>query len=356
MKYTCVIGRATYGIEAPEVSVEVHISNGLPAFNIVGLANAEVKESRERVRSALLTSGFEYPKARITVNLAPADLPKSGGRFDLAIAMGILVASEQLPKKHIKGQEFVSELGLNGELKQVTGIFIAAMKAFEDSRPIWVAKENADEAALSGSQRVFAASSLKQLVKRLLSDKARPHEFYYPEDEQTAYPCLSHIIGNDHAKRALILAATGGHNLLMVGTPGSGKTMLANSLPGIYPELKIEHAREVAALESLSYHGLKQNDWLSVRIRQPHHSCSQVAMVGGGKLPTPGEISLAHRGILFLDELPEFNRSVLESLRQPLEDNSLTVSRANWKVTFPANFQLIAAMNPCSCVAKLSLL
>ena len=349
MSYCRILSRASFGIEAPLVAVEIHLSNGLPALNIVGLANAEVKESRERVRSAIINSGFEFPARRITINLAPADLPKSGGRFDLAIAMGILIASEQLDSRCAREQEFLAELGLNGELKPVTGVLISAHSAKLNERAIWVATDNAQEAALSGSAKILTARSLKELVDTILME---PTSYYQAETRQAStleYQCLSRVYGNEHAKFALALTACGGHNLLMIGTPGSGKTMLANCLPSILPELSREQAFAVAALESVSLNGFNEQHWNTIRIRRPHHSCTQVAMTGGGKMPTPGEISLAHHGILFLDELPHFGKAVLESLRQPLEDKQLTISRSGWKVTFPAHFQLIAAMNPCAC-------
>ncbi len=349
MSYCRIISRASFGIEAPEVAVEIHLSNGLPALNIVGLANAEVKESRERVRSAILNSGFEFPARRITINLAPADLPKTGGRFDLAIAMGILIASEQVVGDQLSQHEFLAELGLNGELKPVNGVLVSAHQAKQADHSIWLAKENTQEASLSGCEKILTAESLREIVDQSLTGDFKYQVPKRPRHESTQCICLSQVQGNEHAKFALSLAAAGGHNLIMVGTPGSGKTMLANCLPALLPQLTKEQAFAVAALESVSRHGISAINWHQVRIRRPHHNCSQVAMVGGGKIPTPGEISLAHNGILFLDELPHFGKAVLECLRQPLEDQQLTVSRSNWKVTFPAHFQLIAAMNPCAC-------
>ncbi|MEL0066721.1 MAG: YifB family Mg chelatase-like AAA ATPase [Gammaproteobacteria bacterium] len=349
MSYCRIYSRASFGIEAPAVAVEIHLSNGLPALNIVGLANAEVKESRERVRSALLNSGFEFPARRITINLAPADLPKTGGRFDLAIAIGILIASEQLVLAKPNEFEFLAELGLNGELKPVSGILVASRQAAESGRSIWVAKENAFEAAMSGCHRVYSTDNLKHLVQQLVTSKPEPYVAKQPESNIHKRLCVSQIQGNEHAKLALCIAAAGGHNMLMIGTPGSGKTMLAERLPSIMPKLDSDAAFAVAALESVTHQGVDLHDWFRMRFRRPHHNCTVAAMTGGGKLPTPGEISLAHKGILFLDELPEFAKSVLESLRQPLEDRQLTVSRSNWKTTFPAHVQLIAAMNPCPC-------
>jgi len=346
MSYARIYSRASFGIEAPQVSVEVHLSNGLPALSIVGLASAEVKESKERVRSALLNSGFEFPAKRIIINLAPADLPKSGGRFDLAIAMGILVASGQVPEASINQKEFVSELSLSGDLKPVNGILAAALACVEKQRCLVIAQPNIEEATLSGNKQTLSSECLKHLVRDFLADDIEFCSNPLIAEEQEPAVCLSEIKGNEHAKRALVLAAIAGHNLLMVGSPGSGKTMMARSLIGLYPALPMSEARQVASLESISNQGFDSKGWNQVRLRSPHHSASRVAITGGGKVPTPGEISLAHLGLLFLDELPEFDRSVLESLRQPLEEGYLSISRANWKVRFPANFQLVAAMNP----------
>jgi magnesium chelatase family protein len=347
--YTSIYTRASFGLESPRVAVEVHLSNGLPALNIVGLANAEVKESKERVRSAIINSGFDFPARRITMNLAPADLPKSGGRYDLAIAVGILVASDQLPADHLVGAEFLAELGLNGETRPVKGVLASAIKAQQANTVLWIASANAEEASLSGHSQLVSVADLRTMANFAFAQQQTFIDIKPSPTKQFVGPCLSQVIGNDHAKRALLMAVVGGHNMLMIGTPGSGKTMLANCLPGLLPSLDAESAKEVAAIESLSEQGFNPENWRQVRVRQPHHSCSQVAMTGGGKTPRPGEISLAHQGVLFLDELPEFNRAVLESLRQPLEEGQLTVSRAEWKVNFPAKFQLLAAMNPCPC-------
>ena len=349
MAYAQILSRGTFGIEAPQVQVEVHLSRGLPALNLVGLAGAEVKESKERVRSAILNSGFEFPAKRITINLAPADLPKSGGRYDLAIAIGILVASGQAPDKDLDVTEFVSELSLDGRLKPVGGIVQAAVTSYSENRQLVVAPDNQEEALVSGNKQVISAPDLQTFVKQLFAE-----EWSY--SETTAEPVkldspdtLSQVKGNEHALRAMTVAAAGGHNLLMVGSPGSGKTMLATGFASLLPKLTDWQARQVAQIESVSYVGYQPGHWHAVRVRSPHHSCSSVAMVGGGKVPTPGEISLAHHGVLFLDELPEFKRASLESLRQPMEQGSLSVSRAGWKVDFPARFQLLAAMNPCPC-------
>lgn len=349
MKYSCVYSRASMGMDAPVIAVEVHLSAGLPAFLMVGLANAEVKESRERVRSAILNSGFNFPARRITINLAPADLPKAGGRYDLAIAIGILVASEQLPEILVEDQEFVAELGLDGELKAVAGVLTAALQTRKAGKALWTAPASGPEASLSGLEQVYTAHDLQQLVACLLEDKKQPFQQQQLPASYLTYPRLEQVRGNTHARRALVLAVAGGHNLLMVGTPGSGKTLMAHCLMGLWPELEIGAAREIAAIESVSPEGFNLEGWQQARIRLPHHSCTTVAMTGGGKLPTPGEISLAHHGVLFLDELPEFKRSVLETLRQPMEAGEITISRANWKATFPARFQLVAAMNPCPC-------
>ncbi len=346
MSLAIMLSRASFGINAPLVTVEVHLSNGLPSMSVVGLASAEVKESRERVRSAILNSGYEFPAKRIIINLGPADLPKSGGRFDLSIALGILIASDQIKDTSFVGFEILGELSLNGELQSVRGVLAATVAATNKNRKILLPRCNAEEASLTNDKSVFCASSLKQVCEGMFDQPTHSNE--KKGEEITAFD-VSQIKGNQHAKKALLIAASAGHNILFSGSPGSGKTMLAKCFPGILGELPVSEAMEIAAIESVAEDGFNTTSWLKRRFRAPHHNCTVASITGGGRLPIPGEISLAHRGILFLDELPEFSRSVLESLRQPLEDGQLTISRAHWKVNFPARFQLVAAMNPCPC-------
>ncbi len=345
-----VFSRAQNGIAAPEVTVEAHLSNGLPALTIVGLPETAVKESKDRVRAALLNSQFEFPARRITINLAPADLPKEGGRFDLPIALGILAASGQLPAERLAEYEFLGELGLDGTLRPVRGALPAALVLKHGARALIVPADNAAEAALSSGVTVYGARHLLEVCAHLkghapLTPATAPEWACHA----ARTPDLADVRGQPQARRALEVAATGGHSLLMLGPPGSGKTLLASRLPGILPPMDEDEALESAALLSISEQGFSAEHWRRRPFRSPHHTASGVALVGGGSQPKPGEVSLAHHGVLFLDELPEFDRRVLEVLREPLESGAITISRAARQAEFPARFQLVAAMNPCPC-------
>ncbi|MEQ8952541.1 MAG: YifB family Mg chelatase-like AAA ATPase, partial [Gammaproteobacteria bacterium] len=343
--------RTLIGIEAVQVSVETHISNGLPAFTIVGLPETAVKESKERVRSALLNSGFDFPDRRITVNLAPAELPKAGGRFDLAIALSVLSASGQVNLGDYSGSEFHGELALDGSLKRVNGLIPAILAAKKSNRRIVLPEENCREQDLLSYQASYAARNLSACVAGLSNEnRFRRHR---PLNNANSKPCSRNIPiikGHAEGKRALLVAAAGRHNLLMVGPPGSGKTLLANALSRLLPPLSVEQAYEVAAVYSLtSLGGCACGNWRCPPLRSPHHTASSIALSGGGNRQMPGEISLAHNGLLFLDEFPQFKPSVLDAMREPLESGFIVVSRANYRARFPASFQLVAAMNPCPC-------
>ncbi|GAA5524271.1 competence protein ComM [Microbulbifer aestuariivivens] len=344
MSLSVTHARAQLGVSAPPVTVETHLANGLPAFNIVGLPEAAVRESRDRVRSALINSHFDFPQRRITVNLAPADLPKEGGRYDLAIAIGILAASGQVPAEALEQLEFIGELALTGGLRPASGALPAAIACAAAGRTLIAPRDCADDVALAAGGAQVAGSLLEvcaQLHGREQLNIAEASVAHAPDH----YPDLADVRGQLRARRALEVAAAGNHNLLFYGPPGTGKTMLASRLPGILPPLTREEMLDVAAVYSSA--GLPRQRQRP--FRAPHHSASPTSLVGGGSNPRPGEISLAHRGVLFLDEMPEFPRQALELLREPLENGEVRISRARAQVTYPARFQLVGAMNPCPC-------
>ena len=348
MQLATVYTRALVGIQAPEVTVEVHISNGLPALSIVGLPEAAVRESKDRVRAAIINSHFEFPTRKITVNLAPADLPKDGGRYDLPIALGILAASGQIDDKLLASHEFHGELALSGELRAVHGSLPSAMAAHASNRTLVMPAESAIEAALVEKTEVKAAKDLLSICQYLRQQgELEAPDILNIEADTSTIADMSDIRGQHMARRALEIAAAGRHNLIMVGPPGTGKSMLASRLPGILPPLSDEQALESASVQSISHQGFNVRNWKQRPFRSPHHTASGVALVGGGSNPAPGEISLAHHGVLFLDELTQFDRHVLDVLREPLETGSIMISRAARQAEFPARFQFIAAMNPC---------
>ena len=340
--------RALTGVRATPVSVEVHISGGLGRVNIVGLPDTEVRESRDRVRAALLNGNFKFPYGRVTINLAPANLPKEGGRYDLPIALGILAASGQIPADEIGNYEFAGELALDGNLRSCGGALPMTLAAAKDGRTFIMPPQDAAVGALA-NVCVLAADSLAAVVACLVDNKPLPPAAaaILPQTEEVA--CLSDVKGQLRAKRALKIAAAGGHSVLMMGPPGSGKSMLASRFVGLMPPLTEQEALESAAVRSLGDTPFDPSTWRRRPYRTPHHSASSAALVGGGSKPRPGEISLAHHGVLFMDELPEFERQVLEMLREPLENGVITISRAARQAEFPAAFQLITAMNPCPC-------
>ena len=349
MSLAIVYSRAEVGTDAPEVSVEVHLARGLPKFSIVGLPETAVKESRDRVRGAILNSKFEFPRQRIIVNLAPADLPKEGGRFDLPIAIGLLAASAQVRKTDIPNYVFLGELALSGQLRDIRGALVAALSLRGGDKKLVLPINCAPQATLVNGVEVLGAKSLLQICAMLNGQESLAAVAAQPLPSPRPGPDMNEVIGQPFAKRALEIAAAGAHSVLMSGPPGTGKTMLANRLPGILPAMNEQEALETAAIASLGQNGFDADNWMRRPFRAPHHSASGAALIGGGGVPRPGEISLAHNGVLFLDEFPEFDRKVLEALREPLESGVINISRVAQQTRYLANFLLVATSNPCPC-------
>jgi len=349
MSFAVVSSRGLAGFHAPSVRVEAHVGNGLPAFHIVGLPEAEVREARDRVRAALATARLAFPQSRVTVNLAPADLPKESGRFDLPIALGILAAIGQVPAAALDGLEFAGELALSGELRAVRGALAMTLAAHRSGRAFVLPEASAAQALMVAGATVYAAPSLAAVCAHLTGRERLPRAVGEAQRGEVRWPDLADVRGQAQARRALEVAAAGAHNLLLVGPPGTGKTLLAQRLPGLLPPLDEGQALESAAMQSLAPAGFDPRRFGSAVFRAPHHPASAAAIIGGGSPPRPGEVSLAHHGVLFLDELPEFHRHVLEVLREPLESGCVTLSRAARQAEFPASFQLVGAMNPCPC-------